>query len=119
MAAVAVVILAALALAAIAPAQPIARAARSCGLGADAFTLGPTYVETLNVSGTNCATGTKVIKAYNSCRLKSGGAKGHCHARVLGFKCSEKRSTSSVQIVANVRCTASRKVVTFAYSENT
>jgi hypothetical protein len=38
---------------------------------------------------------------------------------VLGFKCSERRSTGPVQFVASVKCTSGRKVVKFAYSENT
>jgi hypothetical protein len=61
----------------------------------------------------------KVIKSYNRCRLNAGGAKGYCHSKVLGFRCSETRQSSPVQFVASVRCTAGRAVVTFSYSENT
>jgi hypothetical protein len=117
-AAVAAVIPATLAMAATSPAQPIARAARTCGLAGEWASLGPTYVETLNVSGTSCGRGANVIKAYNHCRLSAGGAKGRCHARVLGSRCSETRSTGPVQFVASVRCTKGRTVVKFAYSEN-
>lgn len=116
---VTVVALAVLATAASAPAQPVARAARSCGLAGEWASLGPTYVEQLSVSDTSCATGAKVIKAYNRCRLEAGGVKGRCHARVLGFRCSETRSASPDQFVARARCTDRRKVVTFSYSENT
>jgi hypothetical protein len=38
---------------------------------------------------------------------------------VLGFRCSERRQASSVQFIAQVRCTKGRTVVTFTYSENT
>jgi hypothetical protein len=118
--ATAVATLAGLTTAGIAPAQPVAHAARSCGLGGEWAKLGPTYVEPpVIVTGTNCATGIKVIKAYNRCRLNAGGVKGRCHAKVLGYRCTEQRSTSPVQFVASVRCTARRKVVKFSYSENT
>jgi len=70
------------------------------------------------VSGTSCATGARVIKAYNHCRLYAGGVKGHCHSRVLGYRCSETRSSSPVQFVASASCTARRSVVKFSYSEN-
>ena len=99
--------------------QPVAHAARACSLAGKYMSLGPTYVEQLNVSRTSCATGVKVIKAYNRCRLKAGGVKGYCRPRVLGFRCSEKRSSGPVQFIASVRCTSGRQVVTFSYSENT
>jgi hypothetical protein len=105
--------------AAVASPQPVARAAGRCSLASEYFKLGPTYAEKLNVSGTNCATGVNVIKAYNRCRLKSGGVKGYCHSKVLGFSCSERRQSSGVQFIAQARCTKGRTVVTFTYSENT
>jgi len=118
-AAVAVLIPAALATAAIAPAQPVARAARACNLGSKVFSLGPTYVESPIVSGTSCATLAKVIKAYNRCRLNAGGVKGHCNSRVLGFRCRERRSTgSSIQFVAKVRCTKRHAGVRFSYTQD-
>jgi hypothetical protein len=84
-----------------------------------ATSLGPTYVDAILVSRTSCAAGGNVIKSYNHCRLKAGGVKGFCHSKVLGFHCSEKRSSSPVQFGATVLCVAGRKVVTFFYSENT
>jgi hypothetical protein len=104
--------------AALASAQPTARAATTCSLVGKYEKLGPTYAESLSVSRTNCATGVNVIKAYNRCRLNAGGVKGYCHARVLGFKCSEKRYRGPVQFIGKVTCTSGRKGVTFAYSEN-
>jgi hypothetical protein len=98
---------------------PLAHAAGSCSLAGKYRSLGPTYVERLSVSRTSCSTGTKLIKSYNACRLRSGGAKGRCRSKVLGFRCSEKRSSSSVQFVATVHCTSGSKTVNFAYSENT
>jgi hypothetical protein len=98
--------------------RPAAHAAANCNISKVWHKLGPTYVEALSVSGTSCATGVNLIRAYNKCRLKSGGLKGHC-ASADGFRCSEKRSSSPVQFVAQVRCTKGREVVTFSYSENT
>jgi hypothetical protein len=107
---------------ALASSQPLAHAASSCAhaLAPHYRKLGPTYTETLNVSGTSCATGLKLVTAYNRCRLKSGGVKGYCHSKVLGFRCSEKRpATSPDQFIAKVTCTSGRARVTFTYSENT
>lgn len=104
------------------PARPVARAAGGCRtyLMPRWHNLGPTYVEQLSVSNTSCASGANVIKSYNQCRLKAGGAKGFCHSTVLGFHCSEKRPTTSpVQFIAKARCTKGRELVTFTYSENT
>jgi hypothetical protein len=99
--------------------QPVAHEARACSLAGKYYSLGPTYVEKLSVSHTSCATGVKVIRAYDACRLKAGGVKGRCTSKVLGFKCSERRSSSSVQFVASARCTKRQDVVRFSYSENT
>jgi hypothetical protein len=108
--------------AALASSQPIAHAAGSCRkqIAGKIRLLGPTYAETLNVSGTSCASGEKLITAYNKCRLRSGGAKGYCHSTVLGFRCSEKRpQTSSVSFIGDVSCTAGRVHVAFTYVEFT
>jgi hypothetical protein len=103
-----------------AAAVPVASAASGCTLGNKGRTLGPTYVTQLTVSHTSCATGMKVIKAYNHCRLASGGVKGYCHSKVLGFRCSEKRpQTGLIAFIAKVHCTNGRAVVNFTYSENT
>lgn len=102
------------------PARPVAHAARNCSLAGRYTSLGPTYVERLSVSGTSCGTGYSVIKAYNRCRLRHGGVRGHCNSTVLGYRCSERRPvTSPVQFVASVHCTRSRAVINFAYSQNT
>jgi hypothetical protein len=102
-----------------ASARPAAHAAANCSISRVWHSLGPTYVEALSVSGTSCATGIDLIRAYNKCRLKAGGVKGRCTSTVLGFRCSEQRSSSPDQFVAKVRCTKGREVVTFSYSENT
>lgn len=118
-AAVAAALVTVLSTAAVGSAQPIAHAARTCSLAGEWASLGATYVEQLNVSGTSCAAGAKLIKAYNRCRLNAGGVKGHCNATVRGYRCSEHRSMGPVQFVASARCTAPGAVVKFSYSENT
>jgi hypothetical protein len=99
--------------------QPTAHAARTCSISQYYYTLGPTYVESLSVSGVSCATGLKVVKGYYKCRISSGGKRGYCHSKVLGFKCSEKRSSGPYQFIAKVRCTKGREVVSHTYSQNT
>ncbi len=81
--------------------------------------LGPTYVEKLAVSGVSCAAGQDFIKAYNSCRLKSGGVSGHCRVRVDGFTCREERQSSPAEFIGVVTATKSREVIDFTYTEFT
>jgi hypothetical protein len=81
--------------------------------------LGPTYVEKLAVSGTTCGAGQSFIKAYNSCRLKSGGVSGHCRVRVDGLTCKEQRQSSPAEFIGVVTCTKPREVVDFTYTEFT
>ena len=81
--------------------------------------LGPTYVETLTVSGTSCANGETTVRAYDACRRAHGGVRGHCTSAVNGFRCREQRYNSPIQFTAKVSCTRPRASVGFAYSENT
>jgi hypothetical protein len=103
---------------AVASARPVARTAKNCSLAGEYTRLGPTYVERLSVSRTNCSIGVSLIRAYNACRLKAGGPKGRCTSKIHGFRFSEKRDSSAVQFVALVRATKGHAVVTFTYSEN-
>ncbi|MHB8693163.1 MAG: hypothetical protein ACYDHH_18160 [Solirubrobacteraceae bacterium] len=105
--------------AAVASAGPVAHTAANCSLAGKYTSLGPTYVEKLTASGTSCATGISLIKAYNRCRLKAGGPKGRCTSKIMGFRFSEKRNSSPVQFVALVRATKGHAVVTFTYTQNT
>jgi hypothetical protein len=96
-----------------------ASAAGACNLSGKWESLGPTYVESLSVTGTTCGSGEKTITAYNTCRLHHGGLKGHCTSTVNGFRCSEKRSNGPVQFIAKTTCTKPRQKLVFTYSENT
>lgn len=115
---------AALASAAVVPAHgaaasPTAHASRSCSLAGSYRSLGPTYVTSLSVRNTSCATGKRVVRAYYRCRIASGGRRGRCHHRVLGFRCSERRSSSPVQFDARVTCSSGSRRVTHVYTQNT
>jgi hypothetical protein len=108
----------AMAVASAATAAPLAHAAGGCSIARNGEVLGPTYVETLTVSGTSCATGYRTIRDYNRCRLAHGGKKGRC-AGVDGFRCTERRTSGPAEFLAQATCTRSRVRVVFRYSEFT
>jgi hypothetical protein len=92
----------------------------SCSLAKVGETLGPSYVEKLTVTNVSCSAADALVSAYNTCRLKHGGVKGRCTAKVDGYRCVEKRYTGSPdQFIAVVTCTKGRDAVDFTYSENT
>ncbi|HEU4658392.1 MAG TPA: hypothetical protein VFR97_12740 [Capillimicrobium sp.] len=98
---------------------PIASAAGACKVG-DGRGLGPTYVTSLRVSGTSCATGKKVVRAYYQCRVRNGGKRGRCTSKVLGFRCSERRGSSiPTQFDAKVTCRKGGATVKHAYTQFT
>lgn len=105
-----------------APAQaadaPVASAARACSLAGSYSKLGPTYAYQLKVTATSCTTGKRVIRAWHTCRLRSGGRRGHCHHRVLHFACTETRSTGFASFVARVRCHSGIRRVSYVYNQN-
>jgi opacity protein-like surface antigen len=102
-----------------ASAQPVAHAARTCGISHYYFSLGPTYAEKLSLSGTSCATGVDLIRDYYRCSRREGGIRGYCHSTELGFRCRQGRSSGLDQYIASVRCTKGSEVVNFTYSQNT
>jgi hypothetical protein len=66
-----------------------------------------------------CGKGKRVVRAYNSCRHKSGGADGRCHHRVLRFRCKESRTRGHGQYTAAVVCTHGSARVKFTYTQFT
>jgi hypothetical protein len=96
-------------------ASPMAGLARTCKPPAYP---GVGYFTSLTVSGTSCATGSKVALEYHHCRLRHGIA-GHCSGGVLGFRCSEKRNTIPTEIAARVTCTRGRETVVHTYQQDT
>jgi hypothetical protein len=113
-------LLVAVAATATAGAAPAAK--RSCHLSShDQRHLGASYVTSLSVRHTSCSKGKKVTKAYNKCRHRHGGANGHCHQAVKGYRCSENRFDvlPGVQYSAKVKCHNGKRRVRFTYTENT
>ncbi len=106
-----------------APADPApqATAAKKCGLTSKQQRgLGTTYVLTLRVSGTKCANGRKVVKAYHRCRHRNGGRDGKCGSKIFGYKCSERRFNKiSSQYDARARCKKSGREIFHIYTQNT
>ena len=80
---------------------------------------GPTYLTSLTVSGTSCAGGLKLVRAFYSCRVASGGVKGYCRRSVLGYHCSEHRSGIPTQFNSTATCVSGRRRVVHSYSQNT
>jgi len=108
-----VLVLCALGIAA-AAASPLAGLARTCKPPAYP---GVGYFTSLTVSGTSCATGSKVALAYHHCRLRHG-ISGRCSGGVLGFRCSEKRNSIPTEIAARVTCNRGHETVVHTYQQD-
>ena len=79
---------------------------------------GQGYFTSLVVTGTSCARGKSVALAYYRCRIKNG-VKGRCVKRVLGFACTERRTSIPTEINARVTCRRGGAKVTHTYQQNT
>jgi hypothetical protein len=100
--------------------SPQAHAAKSCTLSSyEQRHLGASYVTSLSVKGTTCASGKSLVRAFNACRHSSGGARGHCKRTVSGYKCSESRSGIKVQYDSRTACVNGSRKVNFTYTQNT
>jgi hypothetical protein len=98
-----------------ASAQPEAVAARTCSLPKYP---GLGYFTSLAVTGTNCATGDKLILAYYHCRTRAGKA-GTCHSAVLGYSCHEQRNSIPTEIDARVTCRRGHTTIIHTYQQDT
>lgn len=78
---------------------------------------GSGYFTSLSVSGTSCATGSKIAKDYYKCRTKNG-PKGRCTKRVDGYSCREKRTSIATEINATVTCKRGKATVKHSYQQN-
>lgn len=78
----------------------------------------PTYNLTVKVSGTSCATGKRVIKAFHACRSVNGV---RCARKVLSsWSCSGKKTSSiPTQFEASVTCRYGSRRVTSTFQQNT
>ena len=96
--------------------DPQVHAARKCNISGQERSFGTTYVTSLSVRNTSCGKGKAVVRAFHACRK---GPRGHCHHRVKGYKCSEKRSGIAVQFNSRVTCKKGGKRVKHTYTQNT
>jgi hypothetical protein len=96
--------------------SPQAHAAGKCNISGQERSFGTTYVTSITVKRTSCATGKAVVRAFHKCRK---GPRGRCHHRVKGFKCKERRSGIAVQFNSRVTCKRGGKVVKHTYTQNT
>jgi hypothetical protein len=95
-----------------------ARAARTCS---PPEYPGNGYFTSLSVRHTTCGKGRKVARAHYRCRRKHG-IRGHCHHRVLHYRCKERRPSSAripTQYSARVTCKRGHRRVVFVYQQNT
>jgi hypothetical protein len=115
-------LLAALAGAAAAVSAPASHAssAASCSVAGQERKLGPTYVTSLRVTGTSCAGAKRLVKGYYRCRVKHGSKAGRCTARVLRYRCSERRfNVIPTQYDARVTCRRGARRVVHDYTQFT
>ena len=97
---------------------PAARVAGACHVSKSPNAYGTTYLFALRVSGTSCANGKKVVRAFNACRHRHGKA-GHCGG-VFGYRCAERRYAKlPTSYDALVKCAKGRKLVRFGYVQFT
>jgi len=79
---------------------------------------GAGYFTSLKVKRVSCDKGRKVTLAHYRCRTESGRA-GRCERRVLGNRCSERRTSIPTEINARVKCRKGDARVIYTYQQNT
>lgn len=78
------------------------------------------YFTSMTVTKTGCSTGKKVALGHYKCRVKNGGKKGYCRAKVSGFRCTEsKRNAIPTEYNARVTCKKGSAKVVFTYQQDT
>jgi hypothetical protein len=114
-------LVAAVALLVAAPAGSAASSLKTCSIEGKERRLGTTYVTTLRVRGVSCATGERVVRAFQRCR-RAKGVRGRCARRVLRYRCTETRpsdETIPTQFTGHVTCRRGTERVTHVYQQNT
>lgn len=92
---------------------------RNCNIDGRQTQMGASYVTSVKAKRTSCRKAVRVVKAFHSCRKRSGGADGRCKGRVKGFKCSERREgVPNIQYNAKVKCKKGAKRVWSTYTQN-
>jgi hypothetical protein len=100
-------------------AAPAQASYRSCNISGRQTTFGPSYVTSLAVRHTSCATGKRVVRAFHRCRKANGGKTGHCRHRVLHYRCTEQRGYGHGQFTGKVTCTRGSRRVRHTYTQFT
>lgn len=105
-----------------APAGSAATSLKKCSLTvARSQQLGATYVTKLKVRGVSCATGERVVKAFQSCR-RAKGLRGRCRRKILRYRCTDARppdETIPTQLTGHVTCKRGTRRVNHVYQQNT
>jgi hypothetical protein len=94
---------------------PIATAAKSCKVG-DYASYGTTYVRSISARNVSCRRAREIVRAFHQCRK---GARGRCHRRVEGYRCSEDRNVGVGSFDSKVLCRRGGKRVRHAYTQFT
>ncbi|MCK9250466.1 MAG: hypothetical protein M0P31_16010 [Solirubrobacteraceae bacterium] len=90
--------------------------AASCRYSAkEGRAMGPSYVTSIQVTRTSCATGKKVVKAFHKCR---GSQTGRCRKAVVRYRCTERRGkTLRGQFSSKVTCKRGKARVVHTFTE--
>jgi hypothetical protein len=70
----------------------------------------------LNVTGTTCATGAKIARAFTTCRTKTGPS-GRCVKKVSGYACRESRINGPEEITGKVTCTKGKAKIVHGFRQ--
>ena len=110
------------------PATAGAASTATCKLSAtQSRSLGPAYVTYsegrpgFKMRGTTCASATKVIKAFHTCRHKHG-ADGTCTTKVSGYSCTDRRPAAEkipTQYTGYVTCKRGDAAIVHTYQQDT
>lgn len=95
-------------------ATPVAAAATSCK---PPKYPGEGYFTSLAVTNASCTRGSKLALAFYRCRTKNG-RKGRCTKKVLGFSCTEKRTSIPTEINGRVTCKNGSVRIVHTYQQN-
>ena len=95
--------------------------AKNCFSQDEAESFGVSYVTSLTAKNTPCRNAKAVVRAYHKCRKANGGKKGRCPktTSVLGYRCTERRSSISTQITGKATCRKGDRRVVHTYTQFT
>ena len=100
-----------------ASASPVLRSSRSCNPpkypGQGYFT------GKIRVTNISCSYGKRFVVAFYKCRTKNGSRpSGRCTSKVLGFSCTERRTSIPTEIDSRVTCRRGTQKIVHTYQQN-